>query len=269
MSEDVKDQVKEDVSEETAPSDYEIMDQDEYERALEVLDKGKNKRVKDIKEKKKVEKKAAMKSAGKTSFIEKCKKDPVIPICILLAVAVVIGVFIYYALPAITLRSFDFTPEEMAARYKETEIFKNSLTGYNFEIPSVTYDQGEDGTVDNTKFTGFSAPISNTATSFGTGIQGTVRNSDGKVTSIRVLVEYSETSDYYSFLLIYFGSFLQTVYPDISSDEAVSMAEEAIGGLNDPSYTVKGDYAYDVSMSNDSGLPFIMMDILPASELGK
>ena len=274
MADDVKD-IKEDIKEEIEETSEEvkeevhefsddIVDQDEYQKALKVLESGKGKRVKKKKEKEKEEKKAAIKASGKKTFIGECKKKPMIPVCLFLAVAVVIGAILYFAIPALTLNSFDFTPEQMAERYTSTEIYNNSLYAYNFAIPQVTYDtESSDG-----KHTGFSATISNTATSFGTALTGTVRNYDGKVTSLRVMSEYSSSSDYYEFLLVYFGSYIQTVYPDVNSDEAFSMVETALAGINDSTFDVRGDYAYDISIiKTDEGTGIIVLDFLPAAEL--
>lgn len=262
-------EISEKINEEVHEFSDDIVDQEEYEKALKVLESGKGKRVKEKKEKEKEEKKAAVKASGKKTFIGECRKKPMIPACIFLAVAVVIGAILYFAIPAIALNSFDFTPEQMAEKYSQTEIYNNSLSAYNFAIPPVTYDtSGEEGAGQSSRYTGFSASISNTATTFGTALTGTVRNYDGKVTSLRVMAEYSSSSDYYEFLLVYFGSYLQTVYPDMNSEEAFDAVEAALAGINDATFDVRGEYAYDISIiTSEDGQGIIVLDLIPAEEL--
>ncbi len=262
-------EISEEINEEVHEFSDDIVDQDEYEKALKVLESGKAKRVKEKKEKEKEEKKAAVKASGKKTFIGECKKKPMIPVCLFLAVAVVIGAILFFAIPALALNSFDFTPEQMAERYAQTEIYNNSLSAYNFAIPAVTYDTSDsEGSGQSGRYTGFTVSINNTATTFGTALTGTVRNYDGKVTSLRVMAEYSSSSDYYEFLLVYFGSYLQMVYPDMNSDEAFDAVESALAGINDSTFDVRGDYAYDISIiQTDTGSGIIVLDFLPAAEL--
>ena len=89
------------MSEEIKKNDLidDVEDKEEYERALAALNKSKSARVKKIvdekKAKKQKEKEAQKKSSSGSSddksFIGKCKKDPVIPACILLIIIAAIG----------------------------------------------------------------------------------------------------------------------------------------------------------------------------------
>ena len=73
------------------------------------------------------------------SFVDKCKKDPVIPVCILLLIAAVIGFGLYILLPMFSVKTLGVTVDELRDRYSSTGIYNSTLLPYNFGIPEVTY----------------------------------------------------------------------------------------------------------------------------------
>ena len=263
-------------------------DRDEYERAMAALNKSKGERVKKIVEEKKAKKKkqkeaeanASSKAGGKPSFIDRCKKDPVIPACILFLVLACAFVVIKFVVPMFSVASLGVTVDEYRARYEATGIYNSTLLPYNFAIPEVTYQEGQ-----TVSFTGaeaaanektdrllyFYAPISNTATDFPTAIQGSVRKTDNEITALRVMAvfrsEYLNDSNYINFLVLYFGSYLQAFTPGVSDHDAQTLVYDAINQMTTGQFVTRQELAYRVSIVSQEGVNFIAFDIIPSSNL--
>ena len=267
----------------------EVTDKDEYERALEALNKSKSARVKKLTDEKKAKKqkeKEALKKAsssndtGNNGFIDKCKKDPVIPVCILLLIIAVVGFGLYILIPMFSVKTLGVTVDEFRDRYSSTGIYNSTLLPYNFAIPEVTYSEGqnvaltaqaESNNKNNERLLYFSAAIPNTATDFGTAIQGSVSKSNNKITAMRVMAtfrtEYLNDSTYMNFIVLYFGSYLQAFEPSISDRDAQPLVYNAINQISSGTFTTRQDIAYRVSIVTADSVNYVAFDIIPAANL--
>ena len=261
-------------------TEQEKEDQEEYERALEVLNRSKSSRVKEITEQKKARKLKESRESSDASkpsgFIDKCRKDPVIPICVLLLIAAVIGFGLYFILPMFSVKSLGVTVDDYRARYVTTGIYNNALLPYNFAIPEVTYTEGNQVALtasaegkNKDKLLYFSAAIPNTATSFGTAIQGSVRRTDNEITALRVVAGYEQDDNYVNFLILYFGSYLQAFIPDVSDQDIQTLVADAINNISSTDYMIRQDIAYNVSIINDGTARYVAFDIIPASNIAE
>ena len=274
----------------------ELIDQEEYERALEALNKSKSARVKKIVEQKKENKAKAKEQEAKEAseegevskpeaksgffhtFIAKSKKDPIIPLCVLLIFASLIFAVCYFVIPKLGTKTLGFTVDELRVNYLQGDLYLNNLAPYDFSIPDVTYQETMQialtATAENNKKSDkldyFSAGISNTAVSFNTAIQGSQRKSDGKITALRVIVEFPDgvdTSSYFNFLSLYFASYIQAVFPDVSSTDASQLAMDALSSISGQTYMVRGEVAYRVSIVNTDTVRYVTLDFLPADKI--
>ena len=261
-----------------------VVDQEEYERALAVLNKSKSARVKKITDEKKAKKqkeKEALKKASddkssKGGFIAKCKKDPVIPVSILLLVIAVVGVILYVVVPMFSIKTLGVTVEDYRVRYISTNIYNSTLAPYGFTIPEVTYQEeqrialtaaGESTSTNQDKLLFFYAPIPNTGTSFATAIQGSVRKTDNKITALRVMAEYSDDPNYFNFLILYFGSYLQAFIPGVSDQDIQTLVTDAVNNISTGEFTVRQDIAFRVSVVKTDEVSYIAFDIMPSGNL--
>ncbi len=261
-----------------------VEDKEEYERALEALNKSKSARVKKIVDEKKAKKqkeKEALKkeSAGDAApkgFVAKCKKDPVIPACILLLIIAVIGFGLYILVPMFSIKTLGVTVEDYRVRYISTNIYNTTLAPYGFTIPEVTYQEeqrvaltasGESSNSNQDKLLFFYAPITNTGTSFATAIQGSVRKTDNKITALRVMAEYSDDPNYFNFLVLYFGSYLQAFIPGVSDQDIQALVTDAVQNISTGDFTVRQDIAFRVSIVRTDSVNYVAFDIMPSGNL--
>lgn len=263
-----------------------IIDQEEYERALAALGKSKGERVKEIVDQKKAKKaaekakkeaeekaqKEAMGVSTKPTFIDKCKKDPVIPTCILALVLVLVGAFVYFIVPMFGTKTLGFTIDQFRSQYASTDVYIQNLSSYNFGIPQVVYQQmpnvaltaAQEG--QESKLLYFTTSIPNTATSFGTALQGSVTKSDNEVTAMRVVVEFSRDPNFVNFIKLYIASYLQAIYPDLTTEQASQLANDCITNINSEDYTIRNNIAYRLTLVNET-VPYVAFDILPAGNV--
>ncbi len=263
----------------------EVTDQEEYERALAALNKSKGERVKKIVEEKKAKKKKEREAFAKvssadaskaTGFIDKCKKDPVIPACILALVVALVFVAVRFIVPMFSVKTLGLTVDEYRERYVTTGIYNSTLLPYNFAIPEVTYSDaqtvaltaaGEQNNREQARFTYFYASIPNTATGFGTAIQGSARKSDNEITALRVVAEYSNDPNYYNFLVLYFGSYLQTFIPEVSDRDVQTLVADALNQVSTGEFIQRQDISYRASILTEGNVSYIAFDIMPTANL--
>lgn len=264
---------------------YDINDQEEYERALAALGKSKGERVKEIvdqkkankaqaKAKKEAELKALMEASGKTkpTFIQKCKMDPVIPTCLVALFLVIVGAFVYFLVPMLGMKTLGFTLDKFRGQYASTTVYLENLSNYNFGIPQVTYQSApnvpltaaSEGRENELLY--FTASIPNTATSFGTALQGSVEKSSNEVTAMRVVIEYANDPNYVNFIKLYIASYLQALFPELTTEQVSSLADDAITNINSENYTIRENIAYRLSLVNES-VPYVAFDIMPAGNV--
>lgn len=272
-----------------------FIDQEEYQKALAALESSKSIRLKENADKKKAEAKAKQEALSKArkaeiekkvanskiknKFVARCVADPVIPIALFVALAAIVGLICYIVAPLVSTPAMKYTVDTFSTQYASTPIYTDSLSQFGFQIPEMQYAQAVESNssvaltadpnamspvkhVDSNNLLCFAGNVQNTATSFGTAVQGTCRKSDKKITALRVIAEYSNSEEYYNFLLVYFGSYIQTVYPELTSEQAIDLAQEAIANFQNPSFVVRGDYAYRVSLETGAVNCFVL-DILP------
>lgn len=277
------------MSEDKEKLTIDVTDQEEYERALEVLNKSKGERVKKIvaekKAKKQKQKEETLESSGKSvkknSFIEKCKKDPIIPSCILCIVIALGFVVIRFVVPMFSVKTLGMTVDEYRDKYQTTGIYNSTLMPYNFAIPEVSYQQtsnvaltaaGEAQNKENDKYSYFYAAIPNTATNFSTAIQGSVLKSNGQIVALRVMasVDADNYSDpnYINFLYMFFGSYLQTFIPDVPDRDVQTLVYNAVQNIGSNEFTVRQDIAYRVSIISGD-VSYVAFDIMPSANLDK
>ncbi len=291
------------MSEENKNNIDDFIDDEEYAKAIAALETSKSIRLKENSDKKKAEAKAKKeaeakkrkeeaqkrieKSGIKNPFIAKCVADPIIPTCIIVAILAVVGILCYILIPMFSTPAMKFNLTEFKTRYTSTTIYAQSLAPFSFQIPDMTYTEVNPqptassialtadpnalnpvNAVDSSKLYYFSGLVSNNATSLGIGIQGSCRRSDNKLTAIRTFVEYSASDDYYNFILIYFASYFQTIYPELTAEQALDLSQAAIADFQSNNFIVNGDYAYRVVMEN-SGVVYFALDIVPAEQVSR
>ncbi|MBO4636099.1 MAG: hypothetical protein J5685_03035, partial [Clostridiales bacterium] len=156
----------------------------------------------------------------------KKKLDPVIPICLILAVLVVVGVILYYTVPNIYRKSLGITVEELRTSYLTTPEYTDFLYGYGFAIPDATYTATANSNVNN-----FQVAIPNNATNDLLSIMGTTRSVDNQITKLRVMSSYSNADSYFDFLMLYHASYLHVFYPEYDSDTIRSMVTQCLANV--------------------------------------
>ena len=73
-------------------------------------------------------------------FSEKCKKDPVIPVCIALVFVAIIVAVIYFTVPNAITPSMGMTLDEFNTRFNDTEVVHSLLgSGLDFRYGNVPY----------------------------------------------------------------------------------------------------------------------------------
>lgn len=202
-------------------------------------------------------------------FSEKCKKDPVIPACIALAIIAVIVAVIYFTLPNAITPSMGLTLDEFNTRFNDTEVVHSLLgSGLDFRYGNVPYVDpsvepsilGEQATVTgNPSYVDFfSGPSKSTINS---GIEGAARKNDGELAYVRVYVEYGEDFNPVWMLL---SSTFQTLYPELNMTQAMDLALAKLGEYNgDTKYYVKGDYGFRIVPVKKGEITYIVVDIVP------
>ena len=247
-------------------NDLEILDDKEYERALETLNASKSSRIKKIKDRKKA-------SSSKEKKVSGSGFDPVIPICIILAVLVTVSALLYFILPVAVNPAIPFTYEDFSARFKAADMYQRLFSEFDMDIDDVDYIHNNDqaGTsqlFDATKNDFYLDSFEKLVNPhFGAAIQGQSRKFDGKITLLRALVEYDDRVSNYSFMSFYFAGFLDAVYNDMSSEDCYNMATTALSKFDGTgTYTVYGDYAYRIVYGSDeaSNVAYFALEIVPA-----
>ncbi len=222
-----------------------------------------------------------------TKFKAKAKKDPVIGICLAALVLCIVGAILYFVIPAYYVKSFDMTVDQFRERYSQTSLYTSGLDQFNFAIPPVEYVEpttsgtgialtadpslsnpnanDNDNTVRHERY--FSAPINTSATNLATGIEGRCRSVDGKVTAVRVLVQYESSEEFFTFLKVYYATYLQTFNPELSDNEAVALAADMVYVVNTGEYMRVGNIAFRSYTCTEFGVTCIAMEIVPADSL--
>lgn len=228
--------------------DTDVINQDEYEKALEVLSTSRRKRVKGIVETKKMKKEQEKKDEN--SF------DPVIPICLILAAVALIGAVLYFILPVAVNPAMSFTYKDFVQKYENTSTYQVMLSKFDMDISEIKYiigDQDDNGfklTDSNSYLDSFSCVINK---DLGAAIQGQSRKFDSKLTLLRAVVKYGDKNTSTNLMCSYYSAILCALYPDLTSDAAYEEIANMLKSFNGSGeYTVKGDYAYRILLGTNS-----------------
>lgn len=254
-------------------------DELEYQRALEVLNSSKGNRIKKKKEteKKIKEEKASKleeakkKDWDKLSFIDKCKVDPVIPVCILLTVLAVVGAAMYFIIPTLKVNkkaTLGITYAELQTKYQSTSVYSQYLFQFGFEVPDMTLQSTNNDGVSNSDESYFIQPIESLANSvyLNAVVEGTVYNPNSKLTELRVYLEINsgyEAETFNQMIMWFLESYVEVFYPSITDDEAMALLSAAIQSGD---YYVYENYAVKIFSVNE-GNGYIGLQIIPASSV--
>ena len=207
-------------------------------------------------------------------FIEKCKRDPVIPVSILLAFIAILAAGIYFILPDSLYPSMGMTPVEFKKAFNSTEIANylvssNNFIGYGditYVDPSVKPELlGDKATIKgNLEYVDFfAAEAPNYSYS---GVEGAARKTDGNIAYVRVYTLFDKDP-----VSMYLANTLQTLYPELSIRDAVNMAVKIMNNYdeNNDKFDVKGDYAIRLVPVYQGEVPYIVIDVLPRAAVKK
>lgn len=260
----------------------ELFNDEEFQKAIATVESSKAVSKSD--------KKSSEESASE-SFIKifklKMKKDPVIGICLAAIVLCIVGAILYFVLPAFYVKSFDMTVDQFRERYTQTSLYTQGLDQFNFAIPPVEYIENTtettgiqltaDPSLSNPNYNAnngpesheryFSAVIDTSATNLATGIEGRCRSVDNKVTAIRVLVQYEQSEEFYTFLRVFYATYLQTFNPDLTDSEAVALAADMLYVVDNGEYMKVGDIAFRSYTCTEFGVTCIAMEIVPLDSI--
>lgn len=208
----------------------------------------------------------------KLSFTEKCKRDPIIPVSLLLALVAILIAGIYFILPNTLYPSMGMTPDAFKKSFNSSEIANYLVSSENYigfsDIPyvdpTVTPDilgdkavvKGSLGYVD---FFAGEAPMYSYS-----GIQGAARKNDGKLAYVRIYTLYDEDP-----VSMYLANTLQTLYPELSIQEAINLALKIMHNYEAGStkYDVRGNYAIRLVPVSKDDIPYIVIDVVPKAAL--
>lgn len=210
-------------------------------------------------EKKKPEAKKADEDPAKSEFvnlpfIEKCKKDPVIPVSLLLAFIMIIVAVIYFLLPGVKAPTMNLTLDEFENGFNscDTTLFFFE-SGFDISIKEINYidrsaapgilGEMETLTFDSNYVDYFSGKAS---VRYDAGLEGATRKTDGQLTHIRVFIAYDEENeDDVIRVWMFFASTLQALYPDLTEFDAKALAlNEMSDFAGEGKYVKRGDIAF-------------------------
>ena len=216
------------------------------------------------------------------SFVDKCKKDPVIPVCFVLAFLAVVGAVIYFVLPLRT-PAMNITLADFKEKYESTEMYGNLFVNFGLDISPVHYidttavpdlnylgfySDESFGELSMTEFDPdcdyFQAALN---TELITLMQGSSRKADGKLTSLRFITKYGGDPTYMSY---YYASVLEALYDDLDPTSAVNVLATLLQEFNidtQGGYTVMGDYAFRLMYLPVNNGNYFAFDVVPASGL--
>ena len=215
-------------------------------------------------------------------FIEKCKKDPVIPVSLLLAFIMIIVAVIYFLLPGVKAPTMNLTLDEFENGFNscDTTLFFFE-SGFDISIKEINYidrsaapgilGELETLTFDSNYVDHFSGRAS---VRYDAGLEGATRKTDGRLTHIRVYIAYDqENNDDVIRVWTFFAATLQALYPDLTELDAKYMAlSEMQNYAGDGMYIKRGDIAFRwIPVKPGVGgheSAYIVIEAVPAKTLG-
>ncbi len=214
----------------------------------------------------------------KLPFIEKCKRDPMIPVSILLAFLAVIVAAIYFILPDAKTPSMGVGLSEFVNNFNNGAVaasLMESGADIGFRTPPyVDPDSKPSMLGDKAVFTAgrsyadyFAGPSKYFISA---GIEGATRKSDNTITYVRIWVQYSDLSDDADFntVWLYFANTLNALYPEMSSYEAMGISMSKMGEFDgNPGFYVRGDYGFRLVPVQKYDITYIVIDMVPKAAL--
>lgn len=217
----------------------------------------------------------------KLHFIEKCKKDPIIPVCIILAILALIVAGIYFMLPNAKTPSMGMTLSEFQTRFNDGGVAQsliNSGVDFTFRMPdyvdSTSHPSvlGEKAVITANRAYAdfFDGPFKYYSVG---GVEGATRKSDGNLSYVRVYVQYGEEE--FNTVWLYASNVICALYPDLTMYQAMDVAMKAMKEYDgDARFYVRGDYAFRlvaVKKAADGGgeIVYIVVDCVPKSILNE
>ena len=214
----------------------------------------------------------------KLPFIEKCKRDPMIPVSILLAFLAVIVAAIYFILPDAKTPSMGVGLSEFVNNFNNGAVaasLMESGADIGFRTPPyVDPDSKPSMLGDKAVYTAsrsyadfFAGP---SKYFINAGIEGATRKSDNNVSYLRIWVQYSDMSDDADFntVWLYFANTLNALYPEMSSYEAMGISMKRMGEYDgNPGFYVRGDYGFRLVPVLKDDITYIVIDVVPKSVL--
>ena len=214
----------------------------------------------------------------KLPFIEKCKRDPMIPVSILLAFLAVIVAAIYFILPDAKTPSMGVGLSEFVNNFNNGAVaasLMESGADIGFRTPPyVDPDSKPSMLGDKAVFTAgrsyadyFAGP---SKYFINAGIEGATRKSDNTITYVRIWVQYSDLSDDADFntVWLYFANTLNALYPEMSSYEAMGISMSKMGEFDgNPGFYVRGDYGFRLVPVQKDDITYIVIDMVPKAAL--
>ena len=227
------------------------------------------------------EEKKANEKFRNLSLIDKCKQDPLIPVCVILAVLALIVAGIYFLLPNVLTPSMGMTLQEFQTRYNNGEVNKsliNSGADIGFRSPSYVDIKSQPSVLGDKEVISaksayadfFNGPLK--YYSIG-GIEGATRKSDNMLSYVRVYVLYGDGDGDFNTIWLYASNTISALYPELSMYQAMDIAMNAMNEFNgDERFYVKGDYAFRLvaaKKTGDGGVEYvyIVVDVVPRSAL--
>lgn len=226
------------------------------------------------------EEKKANAEFRKLSFMEKCRKDPVIPVCFLLVLVAVSVAALYFILPNAKTPTMGITLSDFTHSFNNGAVatsLMDSGTDIGFRTPPYVDPAVKPGILGekavitaSSSYADFFAGPSKYFTS--AGIEGATRKSDNTLSYVRIWVQYSDLdneSDFNS-IWMYFSNTLNALYPEMSSYESMGIALKKMGEYDgDTRFYVRGDYGFRLVPVQKNDLTYIVIDVAPKSALGE
>ncbi len=211
----------------------------------------------------------------------KAKKDRVPYVMIALIYAIILGMALYFILPAVFAPSFGYTLDEYNTRLQNSDISNRMKASYTTIVPQfkivdknsikeIWSIKGEIAPEEQAKldarFKPFVKTLAATEELENILVEANTRVSDGKLTRLCMYCTYDDS--HMSMMMVHFGALLGNFFPGMTFADAVSLImNSAMVANTDGLYTVKGDIAYRLCADNVGGKTYIKIEVLPAKAL--
>lgn len=238
------------------------VDDEEIKRVEEMLKSSKSKRKKMIEERK-----PKNQSDSKFNFIELCKKNIVIPICLILAIAAIIFGIVYFAKSSKKdqINSLGLTYAQFTNNYHNTTLYNDLFSQFNTELPEITYK--DDVENPNKELNYFAEIVPHDFTTYAIAIQGSTRKSDGQLTGIRIMYEVPTSDEAIeenaTTLFLYYDMMMNSLFPELSNTEIDSMLAAA---SKSQEFEIYKNVAYRFTIQKADGISFYALDFAPAAD---